>query len=245
MFDLTGKTALVTGASGAIGGAVAKALHAQGAVVGLHGSKREVLEALAGELKDRAHVLVANLSEAGAAEKLIPDAEAAMGKVDILVNNAGITRDGLIMRMKDDDFLQVMHINLGVAFALSRAVVRGMMKRRTGRIISMSSVVGVTGNAGQTNYAASKAGLIGLTKSLAQEVGSRGITVNAIAPGLIASAMTSDLNDEQKARFLEGIPAGRIGTGADIAAAAVYLASDEASYVTGQTIHVNGGMAMI
>ena len=246
MFDLSGKCALITGASGAIGGAVARALHAQGAVVGLHGSRRDALEALAGELKERAHVLVANLSEGGAViEKLIPDAEAAMGKLDILVNNAGITRDGLIMRMKDDDFLQVMNINLGVAFALCRASVRGMMKRRFGRIINMSSVVGVTGNAGQTNYVASKAALIGLTKSLAQEVGSRGITVNAIAPGLIASAMTGDLNDEQKARFLEGIPAGRIGTGEDIAAAAVYLASDEASYVTGQTIHVNGGMAMI
>jgi len=246
MFSLTGKCALITGASGAIGGAVARALHAQGATVGLHGSRREALEALAGELKERAHVFVANLSEGSAVvEKLVPDAEAAMGKLDILVNNAGITRDGLIMRMKDEDFLQVMHINLGVAFALCRASVRGMMKRRFGRIINMSSVVAATGNPGQSNYVASKAALIGLTKSLAQEVGSRGITVNAIAPGLIASAMTNDLNDEQKARFLEGIPAGRIGTGEDIAAAAVYLASDEASYVTGQTIHVNGGMAMI
>ncbi len=245
MFDLTGKCALVTGASGAIGGAIARSLHAQGATVGLHGSRGEALEALAGELKDRAHIFVANLSEDGVVEKLIPDAEAVLGKLDILVNNAGITRDGLIMRMKDDDFLQVMTINLAVAFKLCRASVRGMMKRRFGRIINMSSVVGVTGNAGQTNYVASKAGLIGLTKSLAQEVGSRGITVNAIAPGLIASAMTGELTDDQKARFLEGIPAGRIGEGSDIAAAAVYLASDEASYVTGQTIHVNGGMAMI
>jgi 3-oxoacyl-[acyl-carrier protein] reductase len=246
MFNLTGKAALVTGASGAIGGAIARALHTQGAVVGLHGSRRDALEALAGELKDRTHVLVANLSEGSAAiEKLIPDAEAAMGKLDILVNNAGITRDGLIMRMKDEDFLQVMNINLGVAFALCRASVRGMMKRRFGRIINISSVVGATGNAGQTNYAASKAGLIGLTKSLAQEVASRGITVNAIAPGLVTSPMTDKLNDEQKARFLAGIPVGRYGEGPDIAAAAVYLASDEASYVTGETLHVNGGMAMI
>jgi 3-oxoacyl-[acyl-carrier protein] reductase len=246
MFDLTGKSALVTGASGAIGGAIARGLHAQGAVVMLHGSRREALEALAAELKDRTHILVANLAESDAVvEKMIPDAEAAMGKLDILVNNAGITRDGLIMRMKDEDFWQVIGINLGVAFRLSRAAVRGMMKRRFGRIINISSVVGVTGNPGQANYVAAKAGLIGLTKSLAQEVGSRGITVNAIAPGLIASAISDKLTDEQKARFLDGIPVGRIGEGADVAAAAVYLASPEASYVTGQTLHVNGGMAMI
>lgn len=245
MFDLTGKTALVTGASGAIGGAIARSLHAQGAVVALSGTRRDALEALAAELKDRAHIVVADLSKDDAVEKLVPDAEAAMGKLDILVNNAGVTRDGLILRMKDEDFWQVININLGAAFRLSRAAVKGMMKRRFGRIINISSVVAAAGNPGQANYVAAKAGLIGLTKSLAQEVGSRGITVNAIAPGLITSAISDKLNDEQKARFLDGIPVGRIGEGADIAAAAVYLASTEASYVTGQTLHVNGGMAMI
>jgi 3-oxoacyl-[acyl-carrier protein] reductase len=245
MFDLTGKTALVTGASGGLGNAIARALHAQGAVVGLHGSRREVLEALAGELKDRAHVLVSNLTEGDAAEKLVPDAEAAMGQLDILVNNAGITRDGLILRMKDQDFWDVINLNLGVAFKLSRASVKGMMKRRYGRIINISSVVGVTGNPGQTNYVASKAGLIGLTKSLAQEVGSRGITVNAVAPGFITSAMTEKLTEDQKARILGSIPLGRMGEGAEVAASVVYLASAEAAYVTGQTLHVNGGMAMI
>ena len=246
MFDLSGKTALVTGASGGLGSAIARSLHAQGAVVGLHGSRREVLEALAGELKDRVHVLVANFADGDAVvEKLVPDAESAMGQLDILVNNAGITRDGLIMRMKDQDFWDVIGINLAVAFKLCRASVRGMMKRRYGRIINISSVVGVTGNPGQTNYVASKAGLIGLTKSLAQEVASRGITVNAVAPGLIASAITDKLTEDQKARFLAGIPVGRIGEGADVAAAVVYLASAEAAYVTGQTLHVNGGMAMI
>jgi 3-oxoacyl-[acyl-carrier protein] reductase len=246
MFDLTGKTALVTGASGGLGSAMARSLHAQGATVALHGTRKDALDALASELKDRVHVLVANLGESTeAVEKLIPDAEAAMGQLDILVNNAGITRDGLILRMKDKDFTDVINVNLEVAFRLCRAAVKGMMKRRYGRIINISSVVGVTGNAGQTNYVASKAGLIGLTKSLAQEVASRGITVNAIAPGLIASAMTDKLNDEQKARFLAGIPVGRIGEGPDVAAAVVYLASAEASYVTGQTLHVSGGMAMI
>jgi 3-oxoacyl-[acyl-carrier protein] reductase len=246
MFDLTGKTALITGASGGLGSAIARSLHAQGATVGLHGSRRDVLEALAGELKERAHVLVANFADGGeVVEKLIPDAEAAMGQVDILVNNAGITRDGLILRMKDQDFWDVIDINLGVAFKLSRAVVKGMMKRRAGRIINISSVVGVTGNPGQTNYVASKAGLIGLTKSLAQEVGSRGITVNAVAPGFITSAMTEKLNEDQKGRILGSIPMGRMGEGAEVAAAVVYLASNEAAYVTGQTLHVNGGMAMI
>lgn len=246
MFDLSGKKALVTGASGAIGGAIARGLHAQGATVALHGSRREALEALAAELKERAHVVVANLAESDeVVEKLVPDAEAAMGGLDILVNNAGVTRDGLIMRMKDEDFWHVMNINLGVAFRLSRAAVKGMMKRRFGRIINISSVVGVTGNPGQTNYVASKAGLIGLTKSLAQEVGSRGITVNAVAPGLITSAISDKLNDEQKARMLVNVPVGRIGEGADVAGAVVYLASAEAGYVTGQTLHVNGGMAMI
>jgi len=246
MFDLTGKTALVTGASGGLGSAIARSLHAQGATVGLHGSRRDVLEALAGELKERTHVLVANFADGDeAVEKLIPDAEAAMGQVDILINNAGITRDGLILRMKDQDFWDVIDINLGVAFKLSRAVVKGMMKRRYGRIINISSVVGVTGNPGQTNYVASKAGLIGLTKSLAQEVGSRGITVNAVAPGFITSAMTEKLNEDQKGRILGNIPLGRMGEGAEVAAAVVYLASAEAGYVTGQTLHVNGGMAMI
>lgn len=246
MFDLTGKTALVTGASGAIGGAIARALHAQGASVALHGSRKEALDALAAELGGRTHVLVANLAGgAEVVEKMIPDTEAALGQLDILVNNAGITRDGLILRMKDEDFWTVMDINLGVAFRLSRAAVKGMMKRRFGRIINISSVVGVTGNPGQTNYVASKAGMIGLTKSLAQEVGSRGITVNAVAPGVVASAMVDKLNDEQKNRMLQNVPVGRIGEGADIAAAVVYLASTEASYVTGQTLHVNGGMAMI
>jgi len=246
MFDLTGKTALVTGASGAIGGAIARALHAQGAKVALHGSRKEALDALAAELGDRTYVLVANLAGgAEVVEKMIPDTEAALGPIDILVNNAGVTRDGLILRMKDEDFWTVMDINLGVAFRLSRAAVKGMMKRRFGRIINISSVVGATGNPGQTNYVASKAGLVGLTKSLAQEVGSRGITVNAVAPGLVTSAISDKLNDEQKNRMLQNVPVGRIGEGADIAAAVVYLASTEASYVTGQTLHVNGGMAMI
>jgi 3-oxoacyl-[acyl-carrier protein] reductase len=246
MFDLTGKTALVTGASGGLGSAMARSLHAQGATVALHGTRRDALDALAAELKDRVHVMVANLGESSeAVEKLIPDAEAAMGQLDILVNNAGITRDGLILRMKDQDFRDVMNVNLEVAFRLCRAAVKGMMKRRHGRIINISSVVGVTGNPGQTNYVASKAALIGLTKSLAQEVASRGITVNAVAPGLITSAITDKLTEDQKQRFLTGIPVGRIGEGADVAAAVVYLASAEAAYVTGQTLHVNGGMAMI
>ena len=245
MFDLTGKTALVTGASGGLGSAMARALHAQGATVALHGTRREALDALAAELKDRVHVIVADLGDNAAIEKLIPDAEAAMGQLDILVNNAGITRDGLILRMKDQDFLDVINVNLGVAFKLCRAAVKGMMKRRFGRIINISSVVGVTGNPGQTNYVASKAGLIGLTKSLAQEVGSRGITVNAVAPGFITSAMTEKLNEDQKARILGAIPLGRMGEGAEVAAGVVYLASAEAAYVTGQTLHVNGGMAMI
>ena len=245
MFDLTGKTALVTGASGGIGRAVAKALHAQGATVTLHGTRKEVLEDLAAELKERAHVLTCNFSDTEAVEKLVPDAEAAMGQLDILVNNAGITRDGLILRMKDQDFWDVIGVNLGTAFRLSRAAVKGMMKRRFGRIINISSVVGVTGNPGQVNYVASKAGLIGMTKSLAQEVASRNITVNAVAPGFIASAMTDALNDDQKKRITDSIPLGRMGAGEDVAGAVAYLASAEASYVTGQTVHVNGGLAMI
>ncbi len=245
MFDLTGKCALITGASGGIGAAIARGLHAQGATVGLHGTRKDALEALAGELGSRAHVLPCDLSNAEASEKLVPEAEAAMGGLDILVNNAGITRDGLILRMKDQDFFDVLNVNLGVAFRLSRAAVKSMMKKRYGRIVNISSVVGVTGNPGQVNYVASKAGVIGLTKSLAQEVASRNITVNVVAPGFIASSMTEKLNDDQRGRILGGIPLGRMGEGQDIAAAVIYLASTEASYVTGQTLHVNGGMAMI
>jgi 3-oxoacyl-[acyl-carrier protein] reductase len=245
MFDLTGKVALVTGASGGIGAAIARALHAQGATVALHGTRRDALDALAAELGSRAQVFTCSFSDTAAVEKLIPEVEAALGALDILVNNAGITRDGLILRMKDQDFEDVIDVNLGVAFRLSRAAVKGMMKKRYGRIINISSVVGVTGNPGQVNYVASKAGLIGLTKSLAQEVASRNITVNVVAPGFIASAMTDKLNDDQKNRILGSIPLGRMGEGAEVASAVVYLASAEAAYVTGQTIHVNGGMAMI
>ncbi len=245
MFDLSGKSALVTGASGGIGGAIARALHRQGATVAIHGTRREALDVLAAELGSRVHVLVCNFADSEAVEKLIPGAEAAMGGCDILVNNAGMTRDGLIMRMKDEDFWDVIGVNLGTAFRLSRAAVKGMMKRRFGRIINISSVVGVTGNAGQSNYVAAKAGLIGLTKSLAQEVASRNITVNAVAPGFIASAMTEKLTEDQKAKIAGSIPLGRVGTGDEVAAAAVFLASAEASYVTGHTLHVNGGLAMV
>ena len=245
MFDLTGKFALVTGATGGIGGAVAKALHAQGATIGISGTRREALEALASELGGRVHVLPANLSEAESVEGLIPAAEAAMGQVDILVNNAGVTRDNLFMRMKDEEWETVLRVNLEGAFRLSRAVIKGMMKRRWGRIISVTSVIGTTGNAGQANYAASKAGLIGMSKSIAQEVASRNITVNCIAPGFIATPMTDVLNDKQREGILAKVPMGRLGTPDDIASAAVYLASEEAAYLTGQTLHVNGGMAMI
>lgn len=245
MFDLNGKRALVTGASGGIGGAIAKALHTQGATVALSGTREDALKGLAGELGERAHVTPANLSSAEGATKLIEDAEAAMGGVDILINNAGLTRDQLAMRMKDEDWQTVLDVNLTAAFRLSRACLRGMMKARSGRIIGITSVVGATGNAGQTNYAASKAGMIGMSKSLAQEVASRGITVNCVAPGFIETAMTDVLPDDVKSKLLGGIPAGRLGNVDDIAAACVYLASDEAAYVTGQTLHVNGGMAMI
>lgn len=245
MFDLTGKTALVTGASGGIGGAIAKALHARGATVGLHGTRKEALDALAAELGERVFVLPANLSDAAAVEQLAKDAEAAMGSIDILVNNAGLTKDTLVLRMKDDDWQTVLDVNLTAAFRLCRAAVKGQMKRRWGRIVNITSIVGVTGNPGQVNYAASKAGMIGMSKALAQEVASRGITVNCVAPGFIASAMTDVLSDEQKAKLNAGIPAGRMGTSEEIAAAVVYLASAEAAYVTGQTLHVNGGMAMI
>jgi 3-oxoacyl-[acyl-carrier protein] reductase len=245
MFDLSGKCALVTGASGGIGDAIARALHGQGATVTLAGTRRDALEALRADLKERAHVAAADLSDSAATEQLVKDAEAAMGRVDVLINNAGLTRDTLAMRMKDEDWDRVLQVNLTAAFRLSRAVLRGMMKARFGRIIAVTSIVGVTGNAGQTNYAASKAGMIGMSKSLAQEVASRGITVNCIAPGFIATAMTDKLTEDQKAKILGAIPAGRMGAPSDIAAAAVYLASDEAAYVTGQTLHVNGGMAMI
>ena len=246
MFDLTGKTALVTGASGGIGGAIARALHAQGATVAIHGTRREALDALAGELGERVHVITANLSEPSAVEQLAKDAEAALGGApDILVNNAGITRDTLVLRMKDEDWASVLDVNLTAAFRLARAAVKGQMKRRWGRVINITSIVGVTGNPGQVNYAAAKAGMIGMSKALAQEVATRGITVNCIAPGFITSAMTDVLNDDQKGKLLVNIPAGRMGTADEIAAAAVYLASAEAAYVTGQTLHVNGGMAMI
>jgi len=245
MFELSGLNALVTGATGGLGGQIARALHAQGATVGISGTRAEALEALAKELGERVHILPCNLGDKDAVEALVPAAEAAMGQVDILVNNAGITRDGLFMRMKDEDWEQVLNVNLTSAFRLSRACMRGMMKRRFGRVISITSVVGVTGNPGQGNYAASKAGMIGMSKSLAAEVASRGITVNCVAPGFIESPMTDALNDKQKESILATIPAGRLGAGADIASACVYLASREAAYVTGVTLHVNGGMAMI
>lgn len=245
MFDLSGRRALVTGASGGIGGAIASALHASGAVVGLSGTRTEALEALSGNLGDRTHILPANLADREAVDALVGEAEAAMGGLDILVNNAGLTRDGLAVRMKDEDWAIVQQVNLEAAFRLSRAALKGMMKQRSGRIIGITSVVGVTGNAGQVNYAASKAGLIGMTKALAQEVAVRGITANCVAPGFIQSAMTDQLNDKQREAILATIPANRLGTGDEVASAVVYLASDEAAYVTGQTLHVNGGMAMI
>ncbi|MEI4469820.1 3-oxoacyl-ACP reductase FabG [Frigidibacter sp. MR17.24] len=245
MFDLGGKTALVTGASGGIGAAIARSLHGAGATVALSGTRTEPLEALAAELGGRAHVLPCNLSDAAAVEALPKAAVAAMGGLDILVNNAGITRDNLFMRMSDEEWQSVIDVNLTSTFRLCRGVLRGMMKARWGRIINISSVVGATGNPGQGNYAAAKAGMVGMSKSLAYEVASRGITVNCIAPGFIATAMTDKLNDEQKAKILGQIPAGRMGDVAEIAGAALYLASPEAGYVTGTTLHVNGGMAMI
>jgi 3-oxoacyl-[acyl-carrier protein] reductase len=245
MFDLTGKTALVTGATGGIGAAIAIALHGAGATIAISGTRAQVLEDLKAKLGERCHVMACNLSDPAEVEKLVPAAEAAMGSLDILVNNAGITRDGLAMRMKDEDWQQVLDVNLTAAFRLSRAAMRGMMKRRFGRIVNITSVVGVTGNPGQANYVSAKAGLIGLTKSLAQELASRNITVNAVAPGFIATAMTDVLNDRQKETILARVPAGRLGAPEEVAAATLYLASGEAAYVTGQTLHVNGGMAMI
>jgi len=245
MFDLTGKNALVTGATGGLGQAIAKALHAQGATVALSGTRENVLQDLAAELGTRTHVLPCNLSDAEAVDALPKQAAEAMGSMDILIANAGITRDQLLMRMKDDDWDMVLRVNLESYFRLCRAALRGMMKARWGRIVGITSVVGVTGNPGQTNYCASKAGMIGFSKSLAQEVASRGVTVNCVAPGFIASPMTDVLNEDQRKAILTKIPAGDLGTGDDIAAAIVYLASQEANYVTGQTLHVNGGMAMI
>jgi 3-oxoacyl-[acyl-carrier protein] reductase len=245
MFDLSGKSALITGASGGIGGAIARALHGAGATVALSGTRVEALEGLASELGENAHITPANLSDAESLAALIGTAEEAMGAIDILINNAGLTRDMLSMRLTDEDWQSVLDVNLTAAFRLSRGVMRGMMKRRWGRIINITSVVGVTGNPGQANYAASKAGLIGMSKSMAQEVASRGITVNCVAPGMIVTAMTDVLSDDQKKRILEIVPAGRLGESEEIAAGTLYLASEEAAYVTGQTLHINGGMAMI
>ncbi|WP_300516722.1 3-oxoacyl-[acyl-carrier-protein] reductase [Aliiroseovarius sp.] len=245
MFDLTGKNALITGASGGIGGAIAKALHGAGATVALSGTRVEPLEALAGELGERAHVLPCNLSDGAAVDALPKEAAAAMGAVDILVNNAGITRDQLFMRMSDEDWASVLEVNLTSTMRLCRGVMRGMMKSRWGRIVNISSVVGATGNPGQANYAASKAGMVGMSKSIAYEVASRGITVNCVAPGFIATAMTDKLTEDQKDKINVQIPAGRMGSAEEIAASVLYLSSDQAGYTTGTTLHVNGGMAMI
>lgn len=245
MFDLTGKTALVTGASGGLGGAIARALHKQGATVALSGTRRDALETLAAELGERAYVTPCDLSDPAAVEALVPAAEAALGRLDILVNNAGVTRDNLFVRMKDSEWDAVLAINLTAAFRLSRAALKGMMKRRHGRIVSITSVVGTIGNPGQGNYSAAKAGMIGMSKALAHEVASRGITANCVAPGFIASPMTDALTEKQREALLAKAPAGRLGAASEIGAAVVYLASDEAAYVTGQTLHVNGGMAMI
>ncbi len=245
MFDLSGRTALVTGASGGIGGATARALHAQGATLTLAGTREPALQALADDLGERAHVGLADLTDPRACERLVREAEAAMGQIDILVNNAGVTRDGLALRITDEDWQAVIEIDLTAAFRLTRAVLRGMVRRRHGRVIGVSSVVAATGNPGQANYAAAKAGLIGMSKSIAAEVAGRGITVNCVAPGLIETAMTDKLATEQRTRLGTAIPLGRFGTAGDVAAAIVYLASAEAAYVTGQTLHVNGGMAML
>ena len=245
MFDLTGKTALVTGASGGIGEAAARALHAQGATVVLHGTRAEKLEAMQKDFGTRAHALAANLFDRDAVAGLVDAASALAGPISILVNNAGVTRDGLLMRMKDDDWDAVLEVNMTASMSLCRAAMRDMMKARAGRIISISSVVGVTGNAGQTNYAASKAGIIGFSKSLAAEVASRGLTVNVVAPGFIETPMTDVLDESQKSALLTRVPAGRLGQADEIAATVAFLASDEAAYITGATLHVNGGMAML
>jgi 3-oxoacyl-[acyl-carrier protein] reductase len=245
MFDLSGKCALVTGASGGIGGAIARSLHAQGATLGLSGTRVEALESLAAGLGERSHVLPCNLSDPEACAALPGQAEAALGSLDILINNAGLTRDNLAMRMKDAQWSEVLEVNLTAGFRLIRASLRGMMKRRWGRIIGITSIVGVTGNPGQANYAASKAGMIGMTKALAAEVAARGITVNCVAPGFITTAMTENLDDKQKERVMGAIPSARLGAPEEVAASVAFLASEEAGYVTGQTLHVNGGMAMI
>ena len=245
MFDLGGKTALVTGASGGLGGAIARALHAQGAVVAVSGTRREALDQLAAELQERVHVLACNLADKQEVEALVPAAEERMGKLDVMVANAGITRDNLLVQLSDAAWEEVIAVNLSASFRLARAAVKGMMRRRFGRIIGVTSVVAVTGNAGQANYAAAKAGMIGLIKSLAQEYARRNITANCVAPGFIATPMTDKLNEKQREAILARVPAGRLGVAGDVAAATVYLASDEAAYVTGQTLHVNGGMAMI
>lgn len=245
MFELNGKYALVTGASGGIGTEIAKALHQQGATVALSGTRREALEGIAKELKERVHILPCNLKNAVEVESLIPQAESVMGHVDILINNAGITRDNLMMRMKDEEFSEVIDVNLIATFRLMRAAIKGMMKRREGRIINITSIVGVTGNPGQANYCASKAGVIGMSKSLAQEIASRGITVNCVAPGFIQTPMTESLPDAHKEKLLTTIPQGRMGLPQEIAAGVAFLVSKEAAYITGQTLHINGGMAMI
>jgi 3-oxoacyl-[acyl-carrier protein] reductase len=245
MFDLSGKTALVTGATGGIGAAVARALHGQGATVAISGTRADVLETLAKELGSRVHVLPCNLADKDAVEKLVPDAEAKMEKLDILVANAGVTKDNLFVQLRDEDWDQVIAVNLTATFRLTRAAVKIMMRRRYGRVVGISSVVGVTGNAGQGNYVASKAGLIGMMKSVAAEYAKRNVTANCIAPGFIATPMTDKLNEKQREGILARVPAGRLGTPADVAAAVVYLVSEEAAYVTGQTLHINGGMAMI
>jgi 3-oxoacyl-[acyl-carrier protein] reductase len=245
MFDLSGKAALVTGASGGIGGAIASALHGQGATVTLSGTRLDALQQLRDRLGERAHVVAARMDDPADIDRLGKDAEAAMGKLDILVNNAGITRDNLSMRMKDEEWDRVLQVNLTGTFRLTRATIRGMMRRRFGRVINITSIVGVTGNPGQANYAAAKAGLIGMSKSLAQELASRGVTVNCFAPGFIATPMTDVLSEEQRNGILARVPSGRLGTSQEIAAGVAYLASDEAGYVTGQTLHINGGMAMI
>jgi len=245
MFDLSGKAALVTGASGGIGGGIARALHRQGAAVTLSGTRIDALEQLKSSLGERAHVVAAKMDDPADIDRLAKDAEAAMGKLDILVNNAGITRDNISMRMKDEEWDKVLQVNLTGTFRLTRAAMRGMMRRRFGRVINITSIVGVTGNPGQANYAAAKAGLIGMSKSLAQELASRGITVNCVAPGFIATPMTDALTEDQRRAILARVPADRLGTPEEIAAGVVYLASDEAGYVTGQTLHINGGMAMV
>ncbi|MBV8190044.1 MAG: 3-oxoacyl-[acyl-carrier-protein] reductase [Alphaproteobacteria bacterium] len=245
MFDLSGKAALVTGASGGIGGAIARGLHTQGAAVTLSGTRVEALDALKAALGERTHVVAARMDDAADIDRLAKEAEAAMGKLDILVNNAGITRDNISMRMKDEEWDKVLQVNLSGTFRLTRAAMRGMMRRRFGRVITITSIVGVTGNPGQANYAAAKAGLIGMSKSLAQELASRGITVNCVAPGFIATPMTDVLSEDQKKVILARVPADRLGMPEEIAAGVVYLASSEAAYVTGQTLHINGGMAMI